>query len=123
MQDFRRWRRGSVSELVAASSSEADTEGGGEVEGWRIAGRGVLRLGDEGCGGDADGNVGFSVRDRLTGGDEAGSLSALRFEDVDVMMAVDVLVVGKWFGEVARCWSDSKMSFGYLDDRIMLWWK
>jgi hypothetical protein len=60
------------------------------------------------------------VRDRLTGGDEAGSLSALRFGDVDVMMAVDVFVVGKWFGEVASCWSDSKKSFGYLDDRIML---
>jgi len=76
--DCMRWRRGSVSEVVVASSSEADTEGVGEVEGWRIAGRGELRVGDRCRGADAGGDVGLSLRDRLAGGDEAGPLSARR---------------------------------------------
>jgi len=101
--DCMRRRRGSVSEVVVVSSSETDTEGVGEVEGWRIAGRGVLRLGDRFRGADAGGDVGFSLRDRLAGGDEAGSMSAPRFKYVDVMITVGIVVVGKWFGEVGRC--------------------
>ena len=115
--DCMRWRRGSVSEMVVVSSSEAGTGVFGEVEGWRIAGRGVLRLGDRCRNGDAGGEIGFSMRDRLTGCDEAGPSSALRFEDVDVMIAVEMVVVGNWFGEARRCLSDSKISFGYLDNR------
>ena len=118
--DCMRWRRGSVSEVVVVSSSEAGTEGVGEVEGWRIAGRGVLRLGDWCRNGDAGGDIGFSMRDRLTGCDEAGSSSALRLEDVDVMIAVEMVVVGQWFGEVGRCLSNLKTSLRYLDNRIML---
>jgi len=106
-----------VSEVVDASSSEADTEGVGEVESLWIAGRGVLRLGDEGRGEDAGGDVGFWLRDRLAGGDEASSLSARRLWDVYVMIAIGMMVVGKWFGEARRCLSDSKISFGYLDNR------
>jgi len=118
--DCMRWRRGSVSEVVVASSSEAETWDAGEVEGWRIAGRGVLRLGDRFRGADAGGDVGFSLRDRLADGDEASSLSAPRFKDADVMIAVVIMVVGKWFGEVGRCWSDLKMSLRYLDNKVML---
>jgi len=115
--DCMRWRRGSGSEVVVVSFSEADTEDVGEVECWRIDGRGVLRLGDRCRNGDAGGDIGFSMRDRLTGCDEAGSSSALRLEDVDVMIAVEMVVVGNWFGEARRCLSDSKISFGYLDNR------
>lgn len=118
--DCMRWRRGSVSEVVVVSSSEAGTGVFGEAEGWRIAGRGVLRLGDRFRGADAGGDVSVSLRDRLAGGDEAGSLSAPRFEDVYVMIAVGIVVVGKWFGEVGRCLSNLKMSLIYLDNRIML---
>jgi hypothetical protein len=85
-------RSASVSWLVAALSSEADTEGVvGWVEGWLAAGLGELRCGED-VGGVADwGDVGFSLRDCLAGGDDASSSSALRLEGVHVIIVVVVV--------------------------------
>jgi hypothetical protein len=89
MPDCMRQRSGSVSGLIASSSSEAATEGVvGSVEGSRAAGLSDLRLGGELCGAASWGDVSLLLRDRLGGDDEVSSSSAPRFLDVGVIIAV-----------------------------------